>query len=200
VAVVDAFDRATDQRPTLALELLLDPPPDPRHVAHVIEATVTCVDRREPAGVPDPVGDRTAEPRAALGPEVVRTGKTEETLREGVVPVHALRRLRDALLVRDHERRVAVVEVGGHLVPDEVDPEVRLEGDLRRRRERAPEDRAELVTDLDVVPVALDGPSLVPVVLLEAVDVGLRPLRERDVTVLLLLAGRGALDADPGVV
>src|SRR5439155_1407623 len=132
--------------------------------------------------------------------EVVGPGEPEKPLREGVVPVHALGRLGHSLLVGDHERRVLVVEVRGHLVADQVDAEVRLEGDLGGGRERALQQRAEPVAHPHVVPRAADGPLLAAVLVLEAADVLRRPLRERDVAVLLLLARGRALDPDPGVV
>src|SRR5207247_1004393 len=62
------------------------------------------------------------------------------------------------------------------------------------------EQRAEGVAHLHVVPVPLAGARLPAVFLLEARDVRGRPLGERDLAVLLLLAGLGPLDADPGVV
>src|SRR5207253_5858563 len=73
-------------------------------------------------------------------------------------------------------------------------------GDLGGRRERALEQRAERVAHLHVVPVPLGGARLPAVFLLEARDVLGRPLGERGLAVLLLLACLAALDADPGVV
>src|SRR5206468_561060 len=141
--------------------------------------------------------DHLAEPGAALGAEVVGPGEPEQALREGVVPVHALWRLGDALLVRDHERRVLVVQTRRDDVPDQVHAEVRLERDLGRRRERAFQDLSHRVAYLHVLPVALRGPLVGAVLVLEARDVLGLPLRELDVTVLLLLARRGTLDPDP---
>src|SRR5262245_17950363 len=200
VAVVDALEVAADVRLAVALELVGHLALHPGDVAHVVELVVARLDAREHAVVADPVGHALDEPRAAFGAEVVSAGEPEETLRERVVPVHALRRFGDTLLLLDHERGMLVVEPGGDDVPDQVDAEVRLEGDLGGRCEGPLDDRSERVADAHVLPEPARRPGLTPVLLLEAGDVLGRPLRERGVAVLLLLARLRPLDADPGVV
>ena len=126
----------------------------PGDVAHVVELPVLGFDLAQDAVVAHPVGGALHQPGAALGAEVVGTGQAEQVLGELVVPVHALRRLGHALLVGDHQLRVALVEVRGDLVADQVDAEERLEGDLGGRRQRSLEDRLQLVADLHAVPRA----------------------------------------------
>ena len=172
----------------------------PGDVAQVVELPVLHLDAAQHAVVAHPVRRHLRHPRATLDAEVVGPGQAEQVLREDVVPVHALRRFGHALLVRDHQLGVLAVEIHRHLVADQIDAEERLERDLGGGRERALDDRRQLVADLHVRPVAIGRALLGVVLLVEILDLFRLPLGEPGLSVLRRLLRLVPLVADPGVL
>src|SRR5262245_24160233 len=141
------------------LALGRDDPAAPRHVADQI---VTPHLRGEPtqlAVIAHPVRRHVAEPCHALR-AVVISSRDADRPREGLVPVHALRRLGHAEGVGNAERRVPLEEVESQAVSAHVEAAPALhEGNHRGDCEWALADGGQRLAHLHVLPEPRLGPA-----------------------------------------